>query len=233
MEGFDLFIPSGGVRQPRIQYAVDDPSMAILEELRAFGGYRNLNTVYIEALKLGAEILLQRAVEEGRWARQSSRSAVSPPPSAKAVSGLSPVKANGAASKSPRRSRPADAAHEHSPRASAAVPKSQGGRAHLDSAVAVTTAAKAIESSPQPPWEASSLSDADNLERASAVMRMRGSPPSAQEAAQTVAHSGTHPAGDASDFTGESRDARAETAAGPLPYRTNSAADAAFDQFGD
>jgi hypothetical protein len=41
-------------------YHIDDPDMAQVEKLRVYGKYRNLNAIYTEALKIGAEILLQR-----------------------------------------------------------------------------------------------------------------------------------------------------------------------------
>jgi len=233
MEGFDLFIPSGGVRQPRIQYAVDDPSMAILEELRAFGGYRNLNTVYTEALKLGAEILLQRAVEEGRWVRQSGRSAEPTSTVGKRVSALSPVKVKDRESRGRRRSPAADAAVRREPRD--ALPVSENLRDQLQSgdAVAGPMPAKAVDSSGQPPWRSSSLSDADNLERASVAMRTQSGTVVREGLSQTVIHSGANPADHPSAFTGESRGGDAAADPAPLTYRPNPAADAAFDQYGD
>ncbi|HBJ83887.1 MAG TPA: hypothetical protein DDZ88_08470 [Verrucomicrobiales bacterium] len=81
---FQLFAsdrPASNLRQPRIQYRVDDPAMSSLEELRRFAGHRRLGALYLEALKLGAELILRRAVEEGLWQRGG------------VPMGLSPVKA--------------------------------------------------------------------------------------------------------------------------------------------
>jgi len=81
---FQLFAsdrPASNLRQPRIQYRVDDPAMSTLEELRRFAGHRRLGALYLEALKLGAELILRRAVEEGLWQRGG------------VPMGLSPVKA--------------------------------------------------------------------------------------------------------------------------------------------
>lgn len=230
MEGFDLFIPSGGVRQPRIQYAVDDPSMAILEELRAFGGYRNLNTVYIEALKLGAEILLQRAVAEGRWARQWGRSSQPAATAGKGGSTLSPVKVKDRVTKAPRRTSKADAAASRSVRVVSPAPRSLGDQWQPGGTAAEALPANAVDSSGQPPWRSSSLSDADNLERASVAMRTQGGAAPVQTSLQAGINTEAQQVVGPPAFTGESRGA---DAASPVTYRANPAADAAFDQYGD
>lgn len=60
MATFSDYKPKTGLRQPRIIYRVDDPAMAPLEELRRVGGLGSMNAIYLEALALGAGILLAR-----------------------------------------------------------------------------------------------------------------------------------------------------------------------------
>lgn len=61
MTTFFDYRPKNGLRQPRIVYEIDDPNMAILEELRRLGGLRHMNALYLDALKIGAGIMLSRA----------------------------------------------------------------------------------------------------------------------------------------------------------------------------
>lgn len=75
---FESYRPESNIRQPRIQYRVDDPSMAVLEELRQFGGYRKMSALYLQALKLGAEMILRRAAQEGIWQRGDGQTGLSP-----------------------------------------------------------------------------------------------------------------------------------------------------------
>ncbi len=44
---------------------MDDPRLAILEELRELGGFRNMNAVYVEALLIGAVTVLAQARDLG------------------------------------------------------------------------------------------------------------------------------------------------------------------------
>jgi len=71
--------PASKIRQPRILYHIDDPEMAQVEKLRAYGSARNLNAIYTEALRLGAEILLQRLEQNNAYIpRKSHISAPAP-----------------------------------------------------------------------------------------------------------------------------------------------------------
>lgn len=65
MASFERRYPNKGIRQPRIQYRVDDPRMAPLEDLRELGGFRNMNNLYLQALLIGAERLLAQARDQG------------------------------------------------------------------------------------------------------------------------------------------------------------------------
>lgn len=64
MTTFSDYKPKNGLRQPRIIYKVDDPAMAPLEELRRLGGMRNMNEIYLEALVIGAHVVLGRLRNE-------------------------------------------------------------------------------------------------------------------------------------------------------------------------
>ena len=70
---FARYKPVNALRQPRIQYRTDNPDMAVLEELRQYGGFRRMNSLYLQALKLGAEIILKRAAAKGEWVRTDLR----------------------------------------------------------------------------------------------------------------------------------------------------------------
>jgi hypothetical protein len=75
------FVPSSGVRQPRIQYRIDDPSMEDLEEFRrVFGsrGHGKMAKIYVEALLIGARIMLHREAD-GVTAGRSKPNAPSKP----------------------------------------------------------------------------------------------------------------------------------------------------------
>jgi hypothetical protein len=57
--------PKSGYRQPRLRYKIGAPGTEDIEALRQLAGFHELNGVYMEALQIGARILLERAKNEG------------------------------------------------------------------------------------------------------------------------------------------------------------------------
>jgi len=73
------YMPVSKIRQPRILYHIDDPDMAQVERLRAYGSGRNLNAIYTEALRIGADILLQRLEQNNAYLPKKSHIAAPAP----------------------------------------------------------------------------------------------------------------------------------------------------------
>lgn len=73
------YMPVSKIRQPRILYHIDDPEMAKVEKLRVYGNFRNLNAIYTEALRIGAEILLQRLEQNNAYLPKKSHIAAPAP----------------------------------------------------------------------------------------------------------------------------------------------------------
>jgi len=57
---FSDHLPKDGWRQPRIRYQIGSPGTEDLEEIRTLVEFRGMNSLYLEALKIGARIILER-----------------------------------------------------------------------------------------------------------------------------------------------------------------------------
>jgi hypothetical protein len=54
--------PKSGWRQPRIRYQIGSEGTEDLEEIRKLVQFRGMNFIYLEALKIGARIILEREI---------------------------------------------------------------------------------------------------------------------------------------------------------------------------
>ena len=62
MNPFAEHRPKSGWRQPRIRYQIGSAGTEDLEEIRKLVQFRGMNSLYLEALKIGARIILEREI---------------------------------------------------------------------------------------------------------------------------------------------------------------------------